>query len=90
MIFINDIGVMLDENVRRAAAHAIDKKTIVERLLSGYGVPIDTLLTPDYDGYDPSITVEYNPDLSKGFWRPLAIRRIIQRASKSKQPADIS
>ena len=65
MIFINDIGVMLDENVRRAAAHAIDKKTIVDRLLSGYGVPIDTLLTPDYDGYDPSITVEYNPDLSK-------------------------
>ncbi len=65
MIFINDIGVMLDENVRKAAAHAIDKATIVERLLSGYGVPIDTLLTPDYDAYDASITVPYDPDLAK-------------------------
>ena len=28
---------------------AIDKQTIVDRLLkSGYGVPIDTLQTPDY------------------------------------------
>ena len=28
MIFINDIGVMLDENVRREAAHAIDKRQL--------------------------------------------------------------
>ena len=64
MIFLNDIDVMLDPNVRKAAAHAIDKKLIVERLLSGYGVPIDTLQTPEYEAYDPSITVEYNPEKS--------------------------
>jgi len=62
MIFLNDIDVMLDPNVRKAAAHAIDKQTIIDRLLSGYGVKIDTLETPEYDAYDPSITVEYNPD----------------------------
>lgn len=65
MIFINDIGEMLDANVRRAAALAIDKKTIIERLLSGYGVPIDTLLTPDYEGYDATISVGYDPELAK-------------------------
>ena len=65
MIFLNDIDVMTDPNVRKAAAHAIDKSLIVERLLSGYGVPIDTLQTPDYVAYDDTIKVEYNPDKAK-------------------------
>ena len=62
MIFLNDIEAMTDPNVRKAAAHAIDKQTIIDRLLSGYGVKIDTLETPEYDAYDPSITVEYSPE----------------------------
>ena len=33
MIFLNDVGPMEDKNVRQAAAFAIDKKAIVERLL---------------------------------------------------------
>ncbi len=61
MIFLNDIEVMTDPNVRRAAALAIDKQTIIDRLLSGYGVPIDTLETPEYEAYDPSIKVGYDP-----------------------------
>ncbi|MDE0111752.1 MAG: ABC transporter substrate-binding protein [Albidovulum sp.] len=61
MIFLNDIDVMLDRNVRLAAHHAIDKKLLVERLLNGYGVPIDTLQTPDYIAYDPTIEVPYDP-----------------------------
>ena len=64
MLFINDVGPMTDPNVRRAAAHAIDKATIVDRLLLGYGVPIDTLQTPQYAAYDPSIEVPYDPDLA--------------------------
>ena len=62
MIFLNDIDVMLDQNVRLAAHHAIDKKLLVERLLNGYGVPIDTLQTPDYIAFDPSIEVPYDPE----------------------------
>jgi peptide/nickel transport system substrate-binding protein len=62
MIFINDVDPMLDKNVRLAMHHAIDKQAIVDRLLSGYGVPIDTLQTPDYAAYDPTITVGYDPE----------------------------
>ena len=65
MIFLNDIEVMTDPNVRMAAAHAIDKQTIIDRLLSGYGVAIDTLQTPDYAAYDASIKVPYDPEKAK-------------------------
>jgi peptide/nickel transport system substrate-binding protein len=65
MIFLNDIDVMLDPNVRKAAALAIDKQTIIDRLLSGYGVAIDTLQTPEYEAYDPSIKVGYDPEKAK-------------------------
>jgi peptide/nickel transport system substrate-binding protein len=64
MIFINDVGPMLDKNVRLAANYSIDKKTIVERLLRGYGVPIDTLEAPGYAAFDPSIKIPYDPDLA--------------------------
>lgn len=60
MIFLNDIEAMLDPNVRKAAAHAIDKQAIIDRLLSGYGVKIDTLQTAQYDAYDASIAVPYD------------------------------
>ncbi|MCL4675701.1 MAG: peptide ABC transporter substrate-binding protein [Pararhodobacter sp.] len=65
MIFFNDIDVMLDENVRRAAVHAVDKQLIIDRLLSGYGVALSTLETPEYAAYDPSIQVAYDPDLAR-------------------------
>ncbi len=65
MIFLNNIDAMLDKNVRLAAHHAIDKKAIVARLLHGYGVPLDTLEAPEYDAYDASIVVGYDPEKAK-------------------------
>ncbi|EPE94048.1 ABC transporter substrate-binding protein [Rhizobium grahamii] len=65
MIFINNIDVMLDKNVRLAAHHAIDKKAIVARLLRGYGVPIDTLEAPEYDAFDSSIVVGFDAEKAK-------------------------
>ena len=62
MIFLNDIEPMKDKNVRQAAVMSIDKKLLVDRLLRGYGLPIDTLETPEYAAFDPSIKVEYNPE----------------------------
>ena len=64
MIFLNDIEVMEDANVRKAAAHAIDKEAIVKRLLRGYGVPLHTLQAPEYMAFDDSIKVAYDPELS--------------------------
>ena len=65
MIFLNDVEPMLDKNVRLAAHHAIDKKAIIERLLRGYGVPIDTLDAPQYAAFDASITVPYDVEKAK-------------------------
>ncbi len=65
MIFFSNRPPMDDPNVRKAAVHAVDKQLIVDRLLLGYGVPIHTLQTPDYIAYDPTITVDYNPDLAR-------------------------
>ena len=65
MIFITNIPPMLDKNLRLALHHAIDKKSIVERLLRGYGVPIDTLEAPQYAAYDPTIKVGYDPEKAK-------------------------
>ncbi|WP_425053919.1 ABC transporter substrate-binding protein [Psychromarinibacter sp. S121] len=62
MIFLNDIDVMTDKNVRLAAHYAIDKQLIIDRLLKGYGVPLSTLEAPGYAAYDESIVVPYDPD----------------------------
>lgn len=64
MIFLNNDSVMKDENVRQAVCHAVDKKLIIDRLLSGYGVPIDTLEAPGYAAYDPAIKVPFDPKLA--------------------------
>jgi peptide/nickel transport system substrate-binding protein len=65
MIFITNVDPMLDKNVRLALNYAIDKKALVDRLLRGYGVPLDTLETPDYINFDPTIKTGYRPDEAK-------------------------
>jgi peptide/nickel transport system substrate-binding protein len=65
MIFLNNVDAMNDKNVRMAAAISIDKKAIVDKLLRGYAVPIDTLEAPEYAAFDASITTPYNPDKAK-------------------------
>lgn len=65
MIFFNDVDAMTDPNVRKAAVMAVDKNAIVDRLLSGYAVPIDSLQTPSYSAYDESIKTPYDPDMAK-------------------------
>ena len=63
-IFITNGGVMDDKNVRLAMCHAVDKEAIVKRLMRGYGVPIATLEAPEYEAFDPSIKVAYDPALA--------------------------
>ena len=54
MIFITNRDPMLDKNVRLAMIHSVDKKAIVDKLLHGYAVVIDTLEAPQYAAFDPS------------------------------------
>jgi peptide/nickel transport system substrate-binding protein len=62
MIFINSNDAnVLTKDVRLAANYAIDKQAIVKRLLRGYGVPISTLEAPEYEAFDPTIKVPYDP-----------------------------
>ncbi len=61
MIFITNVPPMLDPNVRHTMVMSVDKKLLVQKLLRGYGVPIDTLEAPQYEAFDPSITTPYDP-----------------------------
>ncbi|HEX7299659.1 MAG TPA: ABC transporter substrate-binding protein [Solirubrobacteraceae bacterium] len=55
---------LLDLRVRQAIAHAIDKKTIVNRVLAGLGKPADTLsVSPDPE-WSPQIPAEQQLDFN--------------------------
>jgi len=64
MIFFNDVGPLEDINVRRAMVHAVNREAIVDRLMRGYAVPLHTLEAPEYDAFDASIKVPYDPELA--------------------------
>ena len=65
MIFITNGGVMDDKNVRlRHVPCGRQGDASSRSLLRGYGVPIDTLEAPDYEAFDPSIKVPYDPELA--------------------------
>jgi peptide/nickel transport system substrate-binding protein len=58
---------LLDLRVRQAIAHAIDKKTIVNRVLAGLGTPGNTLSTSPNPEWSPEIPADqrYDFDLAK-------------------------
>jgi peptide/nickel transport system substrate-binding protein len=53
-----------DKRVRQAVNYAIDRESIVNSLLSGFGYPADSYLAPQVFGYK-KISLEYNPDKAK-------------------------
>ena len=58
---------LLDPKVRQAIAHAIDKKTLVARVLNGHGTPAETLSTSPDPKWTPDIPADqlYDFDLDK-------------------------
>ncbi|MBN9510687.1 MAG: peptide ABC transporter substrate-binding protein [Alphaproteobacteria bacterium] len=93
MIFITNVAPMLDENVRQAMVHAVDKKLLVDKLLRGYGVPIDTLEAPQYEAFDPSIRTPHDPKLAveylkkSGFSKSKPVKFTIQ-TTRGFKPKD--
>jgi len=53
-----EAAVLQDINVRKALAHCIDRKTIVDVLYLGYATPI-------YSYIPPALSYWYNPDVTK-------------------------
>jgi peptide/nickel transport system substrate-binding protein len=66
-MFINAVhGPTQDVRVRRAIAHAIDRKTLIEALLLGFAAPVDIVLTPANFGYVEGIGGHaFNPAQAK-------------------------
>ncbi len=54
-----------DVLVRRAINHAIDKETIVEQILEGFGTPADSPLAPLTAGYYSTGGYAYDPELAQ-------------------------
>ena len=52
--------------VRQALNYAVDKDAIINGVLDGYATKVATISTPQYEGYDASVTpYEYNPEKAK-------------------------
>ena len=52
--------------VRQALNYAIDVNTIVKQVMSGYGLPVATIVPPYFENYDPSIKpLGYDPGKAK-------------------------
>ena len=61
-IFLNPrFAPFQKEEVRLAVHHAIDKKTLVDKVLLGFGIPSSSTEGPLYDAYDPTIVFAYDP-----------------------------
>ena len=55
-----------DVRVRRAIAHAIDKRMIVDKLVKSEGYQVDTATSPYHFGYDKTVKwYDYDPEKAK-------------------------
>ncbi|GIW11977.1 MAG: peptide-binding protein [Dehalococcoidia bacterium] len=54
--------VLSDLRVRRAIAHAIDRKSIIDRIRLGFARPVNSIITPSSWAHDPTVpAVDYDP-----------------------------
>jgi peptide/nickel transport system substrate-binding protein len=80
------------EEVRLAYHLAIDKKTLVDKVLLGFGVPSASTEGPLYDAYDASLTFAYDPGRARQLLQkagysptnPLRIKVMTTRGARAK------
>ena len=61
-----DVEPLKNPVVRQALNYAIDTRTIVSRVMSGYGLPVATIVPPYFAGYDRNLKpYPYNPSRAK-------------------------
>ena len=62
----NATGPLSDIRVRRALAHAVDRKAVIDGAMFGYGTPIGTHFAPHHPAYvDLTATYAYDPEKAK-------------------------
>jgi peptide/nickel transport system substrate-binding protein len=62
----NENDPLSDVNVRKAVIHAVDRKTIVESVVHGVGIPLNQWYTPDTPYYNPDVDgLAYDPEKAK-------------------------
>lgn len=65
-----------DVRVRRAIAHAINKKAIVDTVYNGFATPAKNPMPPTVWGYNDSIQdYEYNPDKAKALLKEAGLEK---------------
>jgi len=80
------------EEVRLAYHLAIDKKTLVDKVLLGFGIPSASTEGQLYDAYDPGLTFAYDPGRAKQLLQkagyspssPLQIKVMTTRGARAK------
>ena len=66
-ILLNNTQPPFDDiRVRKAANHAVDKQTIIDRILDGLAVPINGILSPQSFGYNPDLPAyDHDPEKAR-------------------------
>ncbi|MBM3596679.1 MAG: ABC transporter substrate-binding protein [Alphaproteobacteria bacterium] len=55
-----------DKRVRQAANHAVDRKLVIDRILSGLAVPLDGIISPQSYGFNANLkNYDYSTDKAK-------------------------
>jgi peptide/nickel transport system substrate-binding protein len=68
LVLNNTVGPLTDVRVRQAMAHAMNRESLVDDLLSGRGTIANTMLNPEHPEYteDGIEVYEYDPELAQG------------------------
>jgi peptide/nickel transport system substrate-binding protein len=92
-IFVNPrFAPFQKEEVRLAVHHAIDKKTVVDKVLLGFGVPSSSTEGVLYDAHDPALQFPYDPAKARQLLQkagyspasPLRLKAMTTRGARAK------
>ena len=97
ILAINNRSAPLDDvRVRKAIAHAIDRQTLIDGAMFGYGTPIGTHFAPHHPDYlDLTGQTGHDPDLSRtllaeaGYGDGLTLRLMLPPPSYARRGGEI-